>query len=88
MDHLNQKVIDKVKERLWIICGSLRGLGSLFRQTNTSAVFETEELFGIGQLLEKLSEEVGILEDILNCGYDSTADERNGVDSEEESDES
>ena len=43
-------------------------------------------MFGFGQLLKKLSEEISILEDILRCGEDSMADSRNGLDENEEAD--
>lgn len=83
LDHLNKETVDKVIERLWIASGSLRGLGSLFRQVSLNAIFESEELFGIGQILGSLSEELGVLEDILNCGYDSVSEGRMMLNKEE-----
>lgn len=83
LDHLNKETVDKVIERLWIASGSLRGLGSLFRQVGLNAVFESEELFGIGQILGSLSEELGVLEDILNCGYDSMTKKKKDLNKEE-----
>jgi len=80
IDHLNEKILDKIKERLWIVSSSLEGLGSLFTQVNSDPCFDSDELYGIGNLLKKLGEEVSILDDILSCGKDSTADLRNGVD--------
>ena len=87
MEHLNEKILDKVKERLWIVSSSLTGLGGLFTQGSSDSCFDSEEISGIGRFLKKLSEELIILEDILNCGYDSGADMRNGVDQEENDEE-
>ncbi|USN48526.1 MAG: hypothetical protein H6626_05385 [Pseudobdellovibrionaceae bacterium] len=82
MEHLTQKKLDVVCNRLWHAHGSLRGLGGLFTQGNRDTVFEDGELYGVGLLIKKIGEELEILEDILRCGHDSGADERNGSTSE------
>jgi len=79
MEHLNKKKLYKVCDRLWHAHGSLKGLGGLFTQGARDVVFDDGELYGIGLLLKKISEELEILEDVLRCGYDSGADERNGI---------
>ena len=54
-EHLNSKLIEKVCERLWIAQSSLKGVGSLFSQDFRAICFDSDELYGIGQLLKKLS---------------------------------
>lgn len=73
IEHLNSKKIRKVCEQLWMIEGSLRGLGASLQQQSTSPCYDADELFGLGQLLKVLSEKISVLEDILTCGYDSRA---------------
>mgnify|MGYP003683840749 CR=1 FL=1 len=80
MEHLSKKVLFKVCDRLDIAKGSLTGLSGLFTQDIRASCFENGELIGIGQLLNKIGEEIGILEDILRSGEDSTIAERNGFD--------
>lgn len=85
MNHLNERILGKVKERLWNVSSSLNGIGKLFqKEENFSICMDADESFGIGTYLKKQAEELSILEDILNCGYDSMADKRNGLDLEEE----
>ena len=86
LDHLTSPKLEKVKERLWTASGSLKGLSGLFTQGHRDTSFDDGEIYGIGQLLKKISEEISILEDILNCGYDSMADERNGLNNDKQDD--
>ncbi len=87
MDHLNKKLVFKICDRLWVANGSLKGLGGLFTQGTREMSFEDEEFYGVGQLLKSIGDELAILEDILRCGKDSTADKRNGVDDDDEEEE-
>jgi hypothetical protein len=80
MKHLNKKVLFKVCDRLDVAKGSLIGLSGLLAQDNRDSCIENSELNGLGQLLNKMSEELGVLEDILRSGKDSTIAERNGFD--------
>lgn len=57
-------------------------MAGLFTQGLRAPCFDGDAIYGIGSLLKSLAEEVSILEDILNSGYDSMADTRNGVDEE------
>lgn len=89
MNHLNKKLIDKVCDRLWEVEGSLKGLGGLFTKSLNNFCFEGEEVFGIGQLLKKLADEISRSEDILRCGYDSRAQaefEKNEDDDDDDDD--
>jgi len=79
LNHLDDKILNMVVERLWDAQGSIRGLAALFMQGSNEVSLEGSDCYGIGQLLGKISEELGILEDILRCGEDSTANKRNGV---------
>ena len=74
-DHLTEKKMEHVTNRLWEIESSLQGLARLFqyKEDRGGVEFDTEEFFGIGQLLKVLGREISIQEDILKCGYDSTA---------------
>lgn len=81
MKHLNKKVLFKVCDRLDVTKDSLIGLsGLLLAQDNRDSCIENSELNGLGQLLNKISEELGVLEDILRSGKNSTIAERNGFD--------
>lgn len=85
MNHLNERILNKVKERLWEVNSSLKGIASLFqKESGYSVCIEADEFFGIGTFLKKQAEELSILEDILNCGYDSMANKRNGIELIEE----
>lgn len=53
--------------KLWQIEGSLKGLGALFEQQGKGANFESDELFGIGQLLKNLSCDIASIEKLLRC---------------------
>lgn len=79
MNHLDKDKLDKVCERLWHAHGSLLGLGGLFTQGTRDICFDDGEFYGIGLLIKTISQELEILEDILRCGIDSTANEGNGM---------
>jgi hypothetical protein len=83
--HLTDKILNKVTERVWRVGSSLQGLSGLFTQGTRDMCLDDGEFYGLGNLLKGLSIELSIIKDILNCGVDSTADERNAVDEEEES---
>ena len=73
--HLTDEKLEHVTNRLWEVESSLRGPTRLFQYKEDigGVHFDTEEFFGIGQLLSVLSREISIQEDILKCGYDSMA---------------
>ena len=73
LDHLNPKLIESICLRLSTLEGSLKGLAALFKQGANDSCFEADELFGLGQLLDGLSQESARLEDILSSGRDSIA---------------
>ena len=74
-EHLTDEKLKYITNRLWEVESSLRGLSRLFqyKEDMGGVDFDTEEFFGIGQLLKVLAREISIQEDILKCGYDSTA---------------
>jgi len=85
LGHLdNNKLLDKICERLWIASGSLKGIGSLFTQDQKEICLDSDEFYGIGQLLKTISEELSILEDLIRSGCDSMANKRNGLEEEDE----
>ncbi len=71
----NQKFRDHIYERMWILSGSLRGVGALLQQQDPSPSYDHDDLFGLGQFLKSSSEEISKIEDILRCGRDSMLDE-------------
>lgn len=73
LKHLNKKKVEAVNDRLWQVESGLKGLGSLFKNQSRHASYSQDELFGLGQLLQHLSYELSVLEDVLHCGYDSKA---------------
>jgi len=84
MEHLTKKTVYKVCDRLWEANGSLKGIASLFSLTNNEVYFEKEEFIGISYMLNKIGEELGILEDILRSGKDNSANARYGLALDEE----
>ena len=77
MDHLTKELIIETCERISVINGSLHGLGSLLVQPVQEAIFDDGDLGGLGKLLKKLAEELGILEDLLRCGNSAIGDQIN-----------
>lgn len=71
----NKEFRDHIYERMWILSGSLKGVGALLQQQDSSPSYDHDELFGLGQFLKASSEEVSKIEDILRCGRDSMLDE-------------
>ena len=68
LNHINEELIDDICLRLWSVEGSLRGVGALFEQGASDPCFEAEEVFGVGQLLKSLSQELSGLEGVLRYG--------------------
>ena len=62
----NQDMIDKIKDHLFSIEGSLKGLSGLFRLGDCELALDKNELFGLGQLLEILSNEAAHLRNIID----------------------
>jgi hypothetical protein len=75
MDHVNSELIGYVKDRLFEISGTLKGCGALFKHVRDSTCLEENEFFGIGLLLDKVSDDISSLDDILGCGRDSKLDD-------------
>ena len=73
LEHLNPKKIGKVAGRLSVASSSLNGLGSLFYFQSRESCMDQSEFAGIGYLLQEIAGEISRVEDILRCGYDSTA---------------
>ena len=71
--HLTDEKLEHVTNRPWEVESSLRGPTRPFQYKEDigGVHFDTEEFFGIGQLLSVLSREISIQEDILKCGYDT-----------------
>ena len=65
LENMSKKEMDKIICSLWELKASLIGFASLFQGGCREMDFEDEELFGIGQLLKKLSEDVAHLHDSL-----------------------
>ncbi|MDP7320877.1 MAG: hypothetical protein QF441_09730 [Bacteriovoracaceae bacterium] len=86
LNHLTPKKLDKAVFRLYMAHSSLMGVSGLFTQGTRDVCLQDEEYYGIGNLLKRIADELQILEDILRCGYDSTANERNGLEREDDED--
>ena len=73
--HLTNKKLKHIKNQLWKVESSLEGLSALFqdREQQGAAPLDSDQLFGIGQILKGFSKELSILLDILSCGHDSKA---------------
>ena len=67
-EHFSRESIHHITTRLWELESILKGLAALFQQHGGDGDFASDELFGIGQILKGLSQELSTLEDILNCG--------------------
>ena len=63
--HLSEKNRDHVTVRLWELEGILKGLASLFQNQQGDGL-NADALFGIGQLLVGLSQELSALKDVLS----------------------
>ena len=78
-EHLSKEKMEHVTTGLWEISSSLNGLGSVFQGGKNEIPVDSEEWFGLGQMLKILSQRASSLEDILRCGYDSTAITKGGT---------
>ena len=60
----------------------LPGLSGLFRirEESGSASIDTDELYGIGNMLKGLADKLSVQEDILRCGFDSMAVTKAAID--------
>ena len=70
MDHLSKKKLTKVQTKVWRLSYALKGTGALFRENKQAIPLSDEELGGIGELLNILSDELAMLEDVLSYGHD------------------
>ena len=68
MELTNKKTLDKACHRLSQVEGAIRGLGAMFIISGNEIPLEREELFGLGYLLQILSQETRKVEDFLRCG--------------------
>lgn len=73
----NQQPRDDIFDKMWSLSGSLNGIGALLQQQDPNAgyCYNHDELFGLGQLLKLLSDEISKIEDTLRSGSKSTSDE-------------
>lgn len=71
----NKEFRDSIYNRLWTLSGTLRGVGALLEQQSSSACYDHDELFGLGQFLKSLGEETSKIEDSLRAGYDIASEE-------------
>lgn len=76
LEHLTEEKLEYICKRLWQVRYAILGMGAMFEYQGTEACYSQDELFGIGQALKLSSRELEVLEDILRCGYDSTAIEK------------
>ena len=72
-NHLSKEKMEHVVTGLWEISSALKGLGAVFQSGQNEIPLDGDEWFGIGQILNVVSQKSSSLEDILRCGYDSTA---------------
>jgi hypothetical protein len=77
INHLNKEALEDIAEKMWIAHGSLKGLAALFTQGSKNSCFESKELYGIGQLLKKISEDLEKLEDRLRSGDGASSINKN-----------
>ena len=68
MESTNKESLGKVYHRLSQVEGALKGLAAMFIVSNDEIPLEKEELFGLGYLLQILSQETRKVEDFLRCG--------------------
>ena len=71
--HLTKDRFSNACHRLFDIQSGLNGLGSLFEFQSQHSCISPDEFFGIGKLIKRLAEDLSIQEEILRCGYDSSA---------------
>lgn len=64
----NLEDLDKIISQIWVIEGSLRGLGCLFQNQTVEAQYDTSEMFGLGQLLKELAGGLEQLQSKLRSG--------------------
>lgn len=64
--HLDQKDLDEVILKLWEIEGSLRGVGGLMQQQTGEPFYEAKDLFGLGQFLRKIADDLADLQENLS----------------------
>ena len=86
LSHLSEKKLNYVVDELWVIESSLSGMGALFQIKDTSGSIDVDvsDFHGIGNALKKISKDISILQDILNCGHDSRAITESYFDEEED----
>jgi hypothetical protein len=56
---------EDICHQVWIVSGALKGIGALLQRQSCELPYEHDELFGLGQLLTKLSGNLSELEDNL-----------------------
>ena len=83
-EHLTEEKIEQVINGLWEVESSLQGLARLFQYKEEvgGVNFDSEEFFGVGQLLKVLSRQIETQEDILKYGFNSMAITENSIDQE------
>ena len=74
-EHLTKEKLDMIIDNLWEVESSLNGLAGLFqtRENPGDACIDTDALYGVGNNLKLIADRISVYEDILRCGYDSTA---------------
>ena len=80
MKNLDSRTIKRLSERVKVVSLSLNGLGCVCNHFSFGKhKFKNKEFEGMAQILRSLSEEVSIIEDILNSGEDSMNKRRYGL---------
>jgi hypothetical protein len=72
---LKEKQRDDLCKTLWSVEGSLKAIAGLVEQMPENHCFDQQDLFGLSQLLRKLTLEVSTTEDILRSGRNSRRDQ-------------
>lgn len=65
MSTLDKNEVQSICNRLSDVSGSLKGVSGLFSQLSSHACLQNDELYGLGQLLSSLAEELVALEELL-----------------------
>lgn len=62
---MNSKKHEEICHQVWVLSGALKGIGALFQRQSIEMPYEQSELFGLGQLFSKLSDNLSELEDAI-----------------------
>lgn len=62
---MKTKKKEDICNQIWVLSGTLKGLGALFERQSCEIPYDQSEFFGLGQMLGKLSEGLSDIEESL-----------------------